>query len=220
MARRCKQCRDLTLHSVAEQAKKAGHDTSKWARNAAVVCNEQEVHTVVPSGGGNMTATIPVGQPTPSVAKDQDRPVPTIAGFGDDDFVHQTCETLAPKRTTGLVVSTDINPRKRRHSDETTEPESSGQSVSPTSDNGRQYPQQPRSSRADLQKYCDDKGWELDFVNVGHRRQGAQDIWTEQITVADQFRANGDGTGRKKAQAAACEALIRSGVLTDFAEYQ
>lgn len=76
------------------------------------------------------------------------------------------------------------------------------------------------SSRADLQNYCKVMSHTLTWETLGRKNATGQDIWIERVTVADKFQAVGESTARKRAQAAAAEAIIRSGVLTDFEQYR
>jgi dsRNA-specific ribonuclease len=68
--------------------------------------------------------------------------------------------------------------------------------------------------------YCNAKNLSLVFQQVASKRIGKQDIRTEEVVVGGKYRAKGTATSRKKAQAAAAEALIRSGILSGFAEFE
>ena len=75
-----------------------------------------------------------------------------------------------------------------------------------------------KSSRADLQSYCAQRGHSLTWETLGRKKENGQDIWIERMTIAGKYQAVGESSARKRAQAAAAEAMIRSGVLEDFAD--
>jgi dsRNA-specific ribonuclease len=68
--------------------------------------------------------------------------------------------------------------------------------------------------------YCDAKCYSLIKQTVASERIGKQDIWIEAVIVDGKFRAEGTGSNKKKAHASAAAALIRSGILPGFAEFE
>lgn len=62
-------------------------------------------------------------------------------------------------------------------------------------------------------------GYTLTWETLGSKRQHGQDIWRERMTIAGKYQAVGESSAKKRAQAAAAEAMIRSGVLEDFPAY-
>jgi dsRNA-specific ribonuclease len=77
-----------------------------------------------------------------------------------------------------------------------------------------------KHSMADLSLYCRTKKHSLIFESVDARRDGRQTIWTERVTVAGTYVAEGHATSKKRARASAAQAIINSGVLTDMGEIE
>lgn len=68
----------------------------------------------------------------------------------------------------------------------------------------------------ELIQYCRSRDLSLICETQGCRRSDGRDVWTESVTVDGRLYARGSGLGRRKARAAACFALVSSGVLADF----
>jgi dsRNA-specific ribonuclease len=128
--------------------------------------------------------------------------------------------TLEPLGMTAIPPSEAVNPLKRCQPDAEQSSRESIQQISPVSESSSTGHRELLSSRADLQNYCHNKGHSLTWEALGCRRVDKQEIWAERVTVDGKYQAVGESSGRKKAQAAAAEAMIRSGVLEDFADFK
>jgi dsRNA-specific ribonuclease len=105
----------------------------------------------------------------------------------------------------------------------TEEAEATGKNPLKRADYGCPPVEPPPHSRADLIAYCQSKSFHIVVETVAKKplgKKGSQYEWVEAITVEGKWRAEGSGTSRKKSQAAAAEALKRSGLLPDYEDFE
>lgn len=76
------------------------------------------------------------------------------------------------------------------------------------------------SSKADLVAYCEAKGLSVRFERLSTCRRGNHEVYTESVKVNDRWYAEERSTSARKAQAAACQSIIQSGVLPGFQEFR
>lgn len=70
-------------------------------------------------------------------------------------------------------------------------------------------------------EFCRSRKLSIVYDTVSETRLESNQVkWIEAVTVDGRYRAEGTGTSRKKAQAAASEALMRSSILPGFDDYQ
>jgi len=76
------------------------------------------------------------------------------------------------------------------------------------------------SSKADLVAYCEAKGYSIHFERLSTVRRSRQGLYTESVKVNDRWYAEERSTSVRKAQAAACQSIIQSGVLPGIKEFR
>ena len=76
------------------------------------------------------------------------------------------------------------------------------------------------SSKADLVAHCEAKGYSIQFERMSTVRRSRHELYTESVKVNNRWYAEERSTSVRKAQAAACQSIIQSGVLSGIEEFR
>ena len=202
----------------SEQAIQAKHDPFKWSR----VLEPREERDPDPAGPTSLddAQTRPVTATLRAPVVHVEECVRLPGGTGAIEPSEPSTSALEPLDSTMIAPSVSLKTNKRSRSESQERADQGADQVPPVSTTSSNGWKELLSSRADLQGYCASRGHSLTWETLGRKRQNGQDMWTERMTIAGKYQALGQSSARKRAQAAAAEAMIRSGVLEDFADYR